>query len=57
MTKAKSIPPQVISEVMSLMGKKSAEKRKMLGHDSNYYRKLVNKRWAMWRSENPSHLK
>lgn len=29
------------------MGKKSAEVRKAKGHDSEYYRKLAQKRWAI----------
>ena len=31
---------------MSMLGKKSAEKRKAKGHDSDYYRELVQKRWG-----------
>lgn len=33
------------------MGRLSARKRKELGHDSNYYRELANKRWKKKRSK------
>ena len=35
-----------LSKYASILGKKSAEVRKAMGHDSEYYRQLVNKRWA-----------
>jgi len=36
------------------LGRLSAKKRKLMGHDSEYYRALVNKRWAKARKEKKS---
>ena len=35
-----------LSKYASILGKRSAKVRKELGHDSEYYRQLVLKRWA-----------
>lgn len=40
MTKKKKNPAAVA------LGKKSAAKRKKMGHDSKYYSDLIKKRWA-----------
>ena len=44
--KKTKISKDKLSEYASILGKKSAEVRKANGHDSEYYRQLVNKRWA-----------
>jgi len=36
----------IISSYMSKLGKQSSVIRKGNGHDSDYYRNLVNKRWS-----------
>jgi hypothetical protein len=39
-----------IRKYMSQLGKKSAKKHKELGHDSEYYRQMVMKRWSKKKS-------
>lgn len=47
-----SISSEDIRKVMSALGKISAKKRKKKGHNSEYYRQLVNKRWCKKKNVN-----
>ena len=40
------LPPKEKNPSASALGKLSAKKRKELGHDSDYYKKLAEKRWG-----------